>query len=145
MSGANPPTDLGRGLFLLDSIALVGTLGERSHNAVLVSGSHGGVSAASFVVEHPHRPKVVFFNDAGGGKDDAGIAGLALLQGIDVPACAYAHESARIGEAADGLANGVISHLNAAALALGLRRGVRVGEAVDALMPGGARQDTPDA
>ena len=123
MSGANPPTDLGRGLFLLDSIALVGTLCERSHNAVLVSG---------------------FFNDAGGGKDDAGIAGLALLQGIDVPACAYAHESARIGEAADGLANGVISHLNTAALALGLRRGVRVREAVDALMPGGDRQDPTD-
>lgn len=99
---------------LLDSIALVATLGHASAGAVIVSGSHGGVSAASFVVDHPHRPRVVFFNDAGIGKDRAGIAGLSMLEAIGVAACAYSHESARIGEAADGLAHGVVSHLTRA-------------------------------
>ncbi|MFM8547223.1 MAG: hypothetical protein ACKODB_06395 [Betaproteobacteria bacterium] len=119
---------------LLDSIAIIGSLGERSRGTVVVSGSHGGVSAASFVVEHPHRPRVVFFNDAGIGKDEAGIAGLAMLEAIGVAACAYSHESARIGEAADGLASGILRHLNAAARALGLRAGARVDQSVRALL-----------
>lgn len=119
---------------LLDSIALVATLGRASAGAVIVSGSHGGVSAASFVVDHPHRPRIVFFNDAGIGKDRAGIAGLPMLEAIGVAACAYSHESARIGEAADGLAHGVVSHLNAGARALGIREGDRVQGVVDALI-----------
>ena len=119
---------------LLDSIALVATLGRASAGAVIVSGSHGGVSAASFVVDHPHRPRIVFFNDAGIGKDRAGIAGLPMLEAIGVAACAYSHESARIGEAADGLAHGVVSHLNAGARALGIREGDRVQSVVDALI-----------
>ena len=99
-----------------------------------MSGSHGGVSAASFVVDHPHRPLIVFFNDAGIGKDRAGIAGLPMLEAIGVAACAYSHESARIGEAADGLSRGVISHLNGRARALGLTEGLPVAHAVAALV-----------
>lgn len=119
MPSAQPPV-------LLDSIALVSTLGEHSAGSIIVSGSHGGVSAASFVVDHPHRPLIVFFNDAGMGKDGAGIAGLAMLQAIGVAGCAYSHQSARIGEAADGLAHGVVSHANATARALGVAAGDRV-------------------
>lgn len=119
---------------LLDSIAIIASLGEGSHGAVVVSGSHGGVSAASFVVEHAHRPQVVFFNDAGMGKDKAGIAGLAMLEAIGVAACTYSHATARIGEAADGLACGILSHLNAPARALGLRAGARVDDSVRALL-----------
>ena len=77
---------------------------------------------------------LVFFNDAGIGKDRAGIAGLPMLEAIGVAACAYSHESARIGEAADGLAHGVVSHLNARARALGIREGDRVQSVVDALI-----------
>jgi hypothetical protein len=99
---------------------------------VIVSGSHGGVSAASFVVDHPHRPLIVFFNDAGIGKDDAGIAGLPMLEAIGVAGCAYSHVSARIGEAADGLASGVVSHINAPARAMGIQAGDRVAAIVAA-------------
>jgi len=119
---------------LLDSIALVSTLGTRSAGSVIVSGSHGGVSAASFVVDHPHRPLVVFFNDAGIGKDRAGIAGLPMLEAIGVAGCAYSHHSARIGEAADGWAHGVISHLNDTARGLGIQPGDRVDAVVAALL-----------
>ena len=41
------------------------------------------------------------FNDAGIGKDGAGIAALAMLDAAGQPAVAVAHTSARIGEAAD--------------------------------------------
>ena len=57
-----------------------------------------------------------------------------MLEAIGVAACAYSHESARIGEAADGLAHGVVSHLNAGARALGIREGDRGQGLVDALI-----------
>lgn len=117
-------------LILLDSIAEIGATGTSSADASVVSGSHGGRSAAGFVLDHPHKPYAVFFNDAGIGKDRAGIVGLDLLQTIGVACCAYAHESARIGEAADGLANGVLTHCNARAIDLGLNPGLSVGEAL---------------
>jgi hypothetical protein len=42
----------------------------------------------------------------------------------------YAHTSARIGEAQDGLDNGVVNGLNAQALAQGLHLGMRISDAV---------------
>jgi hypothetical protein len=42
----------------------------------------------------------------------------------------YAHTSARIGEAQDGLDNGVVNGLNALALAQGLQLGMHVFDAV---------------
>jgi len=116
-----------RALLLLDSI---GYLDERAADAVVVAGSHGGQSAAGYVLRHPLRPHAVFFNDAGVGKERAGIVGLDLLDGIDVICAAYGHRSARIGDAEDGWRNGVLTHVNAAARAAGLQPGESVAEAV---------------
>lgn len=116
-----------RHLFLLDSISAI----DHGHaGQVIVSGSHGGVSAARFVVLEPHPPHAVFYNDAGVGKDGAGIVGLDMLQAAGVIGAAYSHQSARIGEAADGLASGVLSHLNERATQAGLRAGMAVHDAV---------------
>jgi len=76
----------------------------------------------------------VFFNDAGGGKDDAGIAALAMLQARAIAAAAVAHSSARIGDALDAWQHGVISHVNEAARRLGLHAGERVQAAVERLL-----------
>ncbi|MBF5007541.1 hypothetical protein [Diaphorobacter caeni] len=84
---------------------------------IAVSGSHGGLSAARYAVAA--RPLLSVFNDAGIGKDDAGIAGLALLQLHQLAACTVSHTSARIGDAQSTLEDGVIQHVNAAARALG--------------------------
>lgn len=91
---------------------------------VIVSGSHGGLSAARFALEA--RPHAVVFNDAGVGKDGAGIVALAWLQGHGIAAVAVAHDSARIGEAASTWHDGVIAHVNAAAAGLGARPGLTV-------------------
>ena len=117
-------------LLLLDSIAHVDP--ECAGN-VVVTGSHGGTSAAGFVLGQAVSPRAVLFNDAGVGKDEAGVAALAMLQQRGVIAAAYSHLSARIGDAADGLANGVLGHLNSAALAAGLRPGMAVRDAVSRL------------
>jgi len=51
---------------LLDSIALIDS---SNAGTIVVTGSHGGRSAAGFVVDVSEKPSAVFFNDAGGGKD----------------------------------------------------------------------------
>jgi|TARA_B110000305_G_C19289325_1_gene563383 hypothetical protein len=99
----------------LDSIALIDLSAE---GQVVVSGSHGGASAAKFVLDLGVKPRLVFFNDAGGGKDDAGIVALTMLDAIGVACAVYSHESARIGDAQDGVANGVVTHVNSHARAL---------------------------
>ncbi|MCM2356220.1 MAG: hypothetical protein NDI68_05965 [Arenimonas sp.] len=87
--------------------------------ALVVSASHGGVSSGEYaLVLAPLRLAV--FNDAGVGKDRAGIAALAMLQARGVAGATVSHDSARIGDAADAWAHGVVSHANAAAQALGL-------------------------
>jgi len=96
--------------------------------SVAVSGSHGGTSSADFAAEVPLALAV--FNDAGIGKDEAGVAGLAQLERQGRAAAAVSHLSARIGDAADAWANGVISRVNARAARLGLRAGERLRELV---------------
>jgi len=118
-------------LFLLDSIALIS---NEQANAIVISGSHGGRSAAEFVLALSQRPSCVFFNDAGGGKDDAGKVALAMLQTHGIPCVCYSHMSARIGEAQDGYDNGVVSGVNALAKALGIELNMPVDEAVKLML-----------
>jgi hypothetical protein len=106
-------------LLVLDSITEA--IGPGAGCAV-VSGSHGGVSAGRFALQA--QLFLAVFNDAGVGLDAAGIAALPLLQAEGIAACTVAHTSARIGEADSTLASGVISHVNAAAAALGARPGL---------------------
>ena len=96
--------------FVIDSISAV-TLEMRGQ--VVVTGSHGGRSAAHLALAHP--PAFVIFNDAGVGLDNAGIAGLEILQLNGVAACTVSYASARIGDATSTLETGVISHTNSLA------------------------------
>jgi hypothetical protein len=114
---------------VMDSISHVDA-GDAGH--IVVSASHGGASSG----EYASRQKLaaVFFNDAGVGKDNAGIAALAMLERIGVPAGTVSHTSARIGDAEDMWRSGVLSHLNPCACARGLGPGQRLQEAVERLM-----------
>jgi hypothetical protein len=119
---------------LLDSIALIDA---QAWDQVVVSGSHGGASAAQFVLDlglaAGRWPRIVFYNDAGGGKDRAGIVALEMLGAQGVACATYSHESARIGDAQDGLACGVLTHANEQALSLGIKPGDTVREWVGRL------------
>lgn len=107
-----------RRLIMVDSIT---EAPAGSVSAVVVCGSHGGVSSGRYALRA--TPDMVVFNDAGVGKDEAGIAALAMLQDAGIAAGAVAHTSARIGDAASTLESGVLSALNA----LGLNHGGAVG------------------
>ncbi|MCC7046030.1 MAG: hypothetical protein IT562_04890 [Alphaproteobacteria bacterium] len=100
--------------------------------AFVVSGSHGGETAASFAVGKGLAG--AFFNDAGVGKEGAGTSGLALLERHGIAAAAVSHESARIGDAMDSWESGVISKVNAPAGALGLAAGQRLRDALTRLV-----------
>ena len=80
---------------------------------VVVCGSHGGLYAAWLAAEAGVR--AVILNDAGIGRHSAGIAGVAWLGGLGVPACAVDYRSARIGDGADAMASGIVSTVNEAA------------------------------
>ena len=97
-----------------------------------VSGSHGGISAAHYALAA--HPVLSVFNDAGVGLDAAGIAALDLLQSHGLAACTVANTSARIGEAQSTLADGIISHANALAQAMGIEPGQRCRSVIETLM-----------
>ena len=109
---------------LVDSITKVDA-GDAG--AVVVSGSHGGRSSGEFALVAPFA--AVFFSDAGIGKDEAGIAGLAMLDEKGTPSCAVGHESGRIGDAADMWEHGLVSRVNRAAEGRGAAVGMTVKEA----------------
>jgi hypothetical protein len=92
--------------------------------SVVVAASHGGVSSGEFALAVALA--AAFFNDAGVGKDNAGIAALDMLQKRGVAAAAVAHTSGRIGDSMDMWENGVLSHVNAVGKAAGLAPGARV-------------------
>jgi hypothetical protein len=77
-----------------------------------------GASSGEFALEVPL--KLVLFNDAGVGKNDAGIAALAMLAKRGVASASISHTSGMIGDAQDMWDHGVISRVNPQAAALGL-------------------------
>lgn len=115
----------GRTVVLIDSVAQV--TGDDA-GRIVVTGSHGGVSAADYA--KAVRAALYVFNDAGIGRDEAGIAGLAMLDAAGIAACAVGHTTARIGDAADALENGIVSRANALATAAGFVPGVALGTAI---------------
>lgn len=117
------------GILLLDSIT---ETEPADAGQVAVSGSHGGRTVARYATRYPLRG--VFFNDAGFGKDDAGVAALAVLDDAGMAAASYAHSSARIGEAVDAWNGGVLSRVNASAARAGLAVGMTVQQAAARLV-----------
>ncbi len=121
----------GGSVLIMDSITKVA---PEDAGALVVSASHGGASSGEFALAVPL--KVVFFNDAGVGKNNAGIAALTMLQARGVAAGTVAHTSACIGDAQDMWESGVISYVNDAARNLGLDPGQSLRAALKRLVDG---------
>lgn len=102
-------------LILLDSITQIV---PDDAGSIVITGSHGGISVVEYATRYPLA--AIFFNDAGVGKDEAGICAIRILEGKHIPAATYSHMSARIGDALDAWDNGMISHCNSIATARGI-------------------------
>lgn len=91
---------------------------------VVVSGSYGGRYNAFNAAKWPVR--AVIMNDAGVGKNNAGIVGLDFLDQINLAAATADAQTCHIGNGDHTLAHGIISYVNRAAAALGCAPGQSV-------------------
>jgi hypothetical protein len=115
----------------LDNVLIVtasssATAPNTSRNNVLISGSYGGVYNAWHAAKWDLRGVVL--NDAGVGKNDAGIDGLPYLDQIGLAAATADAQTCYIADGDDMLANGIVSHVNKSAAALGCKVGQTVRE-----------------
>ena len=117
------------GFIVLDSVT---HLGPEHKGAVGYCGSHAGIYAAYYAAAKGIA--AVILNDAGIGRERAGVAGLALLEKLGVPGAAISHLSARIGDGQDGVARGILSTVNGPAARLGLNPGMACREALALLV-----------
>ena len=115
-------------IIIADSITRVG---PEAAGAVVVNASHGGIYAA-YLAAKLHAAAAIF-NDAGVGRDRAGIAGLDYLQEFGIAAATVGHDTARIGDGADMMARGVVTHANRLAASLGVKAGQPCRDAAAAL------------
>jgi hypothetical protein len=115
-------------IVVADSITRVG---PEAAGAVVVNASHGGVYAA-YLAAKLHAAAAIF-NDAGVGRDRAGIGGLDYLQEYGIAAATVGHDTARIGDGAHMMAHGVITHANELAATLGVSLGQSCHDAAAAL------------
>jgi hypothetical protein len=112
-------------MLVLDSVT---QLGAEARGRVACCASHGGVYAAWYAARRGVAALVL--HDAGIGREQAGIGGLAWLAARGVPAACVGHETARIGDGADMRARGALSVVNAPATKLGVRVGMNCADAL---------------
>ncbi len=93
-------------LLITEAPRVLGLLGGRSETAL------------------KYDVRSALYNDAGIGKDEAGVSRLPALDARGIPAAAVAAASARIGDARSTYEDGIISRINDRAAALGLREGI---------------------
>lgn len=129
-----PPTDVR----VLDSVTQI----DDARGSVVVAASHGGRYAGYLAA----RSGVlgVVLNDAGVGKDDAGIGSLDYLDDLGCAAATVGHDTARIGDGLDAARNGRITHVNDAAKALGCRVGQSALDCAAGMQGGSAPESAPE-
>lgn len=107
-------------------------LDSGARGGVVVCGSHGALYPAWLAARCGVR--AIVFNDAGVGRHSAGVSGVAWLAGLGIAACAVDHRSARIGDAADMLASGMVATVNDVAAAAGCLPGQPCGQAIACML-----------
>jgi len=119
--------ELPEGVILLDSL---GDLQPSNSRPILVCASHCGDNGTFARKLKNCHVKAVFLNNAGIGKNQAGISGLTHYEAENILACAVDHYSAEIGVARDTWESGIISHTNIMAEDAGIQIGDSVKKAV---------------
>ncbi|MEN0140164.1 MAG: hypothetical protein AAGC80_33765 [Rhodococcus sp. (in: high G+C Gram-positive bacteria)] len=113
----------GRQIVVMDSMSQIET---SDRDRIVIAASNGGQESGRLAVATECALAVL--NDAGGGKEDAGIVGVARMGTAGVPGAAVSHDSAEISNGMDMWHNGVISYVNGPAT----EAGISVGDSVRA-------------
>jgi hypothetical protein len=125
------------------TVASCSNLRDEHRGHVAVSGSYGGRYNAYNAAKWPVR--AVIMNDAGIGKDNAGIVGLQFLDRINMAAATADAMTCHIGDGDHMLAHGVISHVNTTAAALGCKVGQAVRECAELMQAATPPTEMPPA
>jgi len=123
--GAN---DEGVAIVCVDSVSLVR---DEDIGRIVMSGSHGGIVAGQRGLAIRVAAAAAFYNDAGIGKDEAGVGRLPALDARGIAAATVSAVSARIGDGRSTYETGVVSRANARAVSLGIVPGMRAREAAE--------------
>lgn len=120
----------GREIVCTDSIAF-GLEEDRGRN-VLCTAGHTGRSAVPYL--RKVAPHGFICSDGGRGKNDAGIAGLAIVEADGLAGAAVDARTARMGDGLSTYEDGTISAANALARARGVEPGQPARDAAQALL-----------
>lgn len=108
-----------------------GSYGENNKNDVVIDGSHFGVNSAKMAVDAAVKGRIG--NDAGIGKNSAGIAGLNILEKVGIPGAAVSSLSAKIGVGMSTWDTGKVSTVNESARKIGVKVGMTTKEAAEVM------------
>jgi hypothetical protein len=111
----------------------IGMLRPDDAGRIVVTASHGALSGGRSDDIVPLGIVAVFFSDAGGGMDGAGIARLDDLDRKGIVAGATSADSAPIGDSRALYHDGVLSHVNGPAARSGGRVGMKLKDFIDGL------------
>lgn len=119
----------GRQVVCTDSIAF--GLPEDVRN-VLVTAGHTGRSAVPYL--RKVRPFGFICSDGGKGREDAGVAGLAIVEADGLAGATVDARAARMGDGLSSYRDGIISAANALAAAAGVQVGMPAAQAASLLL-----------
>jgi hypothetical protein len=125
------------------TVASCSNVRDEHRGHVVVSGSYGGRYNAYNAAKWPVR--AVIMNDAGVGKDDAGICGLDFLDRIELAAATADAQTCHIGDGDHMLAHGIISHVNQTATRLGCKPGQSVRDCAELMRSAKVPSELPPA
>lgn len=106
-----------RDIRIVDSM----TQPDDATGTTVIAGSHGGISSGRYAASL--GVSGVVFNDAGIGRDEAGIESLPYLDELGCPAAVVDNDTARIADGVDMAKHGEISRVNDTAADLGCEPG----------------------
>jgi hypothetical protein len=117
----------------------IGFLQPDDAGRIVVTASHGALSGGRPDNVVPQDIAAIFFSDAGGGRDGAGIARLADLERRGIVAGATSADSAPIGDSRALYRDGILSYINGPASSRGARAGMRLDDFIETLIASAKR------
>ncbi len=138
MSGAEQKIIKESGKTKLIIVDTTSDVQEGNDTDVIITGSHSGRNSSEYLAHL--NIKGVIGNDAGMGKNNAGIAGLKILEEHGIPAAAVSSMSAKIGNGTSTYEQGRISAANELAQETGVVVGMSAKEAADRIFEDAVRR-----
>lgn len=108
------------------------SISEGNKSDIFICASHCGVNVGQYAAQA--NVKGLIGNDAGKGLEDAGVAGLKVIDGKGIPGAAVSAMSAEIGVGPTTYDSGIISSVNKAAQKIGVKPGMTAKEAAEVML-----------